>query len=395
MFTAIENNKVDTTISSFSDIELKKTFFKVEIKELEEKLKKFDGFNRFVLNTTEKIELNVLDPVAASLVKIYEANEDLTLKMIGAVDQFIQSIGKLNHGVLSGTAEVQKALYPIARWITVPGSYIFYALRKRWINRYRDSLYATGIHAFIAPPGGGKSSLAYQIAETLRLKTGKGSSFNTDLEKPRFDKLTGNNIKYHDVFEMFDKFGIEEVTNSRGETRTIATLREKFDANFLEALFFDEFISALNRRNNKSADYNGVFLAIFNLLVHKRHINKSELDRGIERIYFIQQIDAFDGLLDKSIDYKHEIEVDLDCTYPEWLMTGLFTKHILGWRVKTYIKDKKRNSRGTDTIHWKLHQKRYVKKTFEDDFYESRNQGGFYESLPEVKLKYNKKIERI
>src|SRR5690606_29871511 len=188
----------------------------------------------------------------------------------------------------------------------------------------RDSLYATGIHAFIAPPGGGKSSLAYQIADTLRLKTGKGSSFNTDLEKPRFDKLTGNYIQYHRVFEMFDKFGIEEVTNSRGETRTIATLREKFDANFLEALFFDEFISALNRRNNKSADYNGVFLAIFNLLVHKRHINKSELDRGIERIYFIQQIDAFDGLLDKSIDYKHEIEVDLDCTYPEWLMTGLF-----------------------------------------------------------------------
>src|SRR5690606_9288889 len=143
-----------------SDIEIKKESFRYATLELEQKLKIFDGFNSFVLNTTDKIELNVLDPVAASLVKIYEANEDLTLKMIGAVDQFIQSIGKLNHGVLSGTAEVQKALYPIARWITVPGSYIFYALSKRWISRYRDSFYATGIHAFIAPPRGGKSSLA-------------------------------------------------------------------------------------------------------------------------------------------------------------------------------------------------------------------------------------------
>lgn len=395
MFTAIENEKVDTIISSFSDIELKKETFKNVTLELEQQLKMFDGFNRFVLNKTEKFELNVLDPVAASLVKLYQTNEKLTLNIIGAVDHLIQGVGKLNHGVLSGTAEVQKVLSPVARWVTAPGSYIFYALRKRWINRYRDSLYATGIHAFIAPPGGGKSSLAYEIAEQLRLKTGRGSSFNTDLEKPRYDKLSGNYIRYHEVFEMFDKFGIEEITNSRGEVRTIATLREKFDANFLEALFFDEFISALNRRNNKSADYNGVFLAIFNLLVHKRHINKAELDKGIERIYFIQQIDAFDGLLDKSIDYKHEIEVDLDCTYVEWLITGLFTKHILGWRVKSYVKDKKRNSRGTDTIHWKLHQNRYVKKTFKDDFYESRNQGEFYNGLPDAKTKYNKKIERI
>lgn len=352
-----------------------------------------DKYTKILSDITDKYQSKFLEPASGAIHKMFRIYESGNVIAASLYDLVIKKLTILNQNILEAYSSGMKQTQIIARFITAPGSYILFYFLKRWHNRFRTPLLNEGVHLLVATMGGGKSSLMFDIIEELRRTTGYGSSVNTAIENTKFNALTNSYFRYHDHFDMWDKFGLQEEKNSHDEVRYTATLREQFDPNFLAALVFDEFISSLNRRNNKSTDYNKVFLAIFNLVLHKRHVSKEDLFSGIKRIYFLQQIDALDGLLDSSIDYKHQIEVDLDCTYVEWLVTGMLTRHILGWRVWSYKKNKVRNMKQKKDL-WKLVKQYYRKKTFNDEDFESRNMGDFYNNLPKQNTKYNVKIER-
>lgn len=388
-----DNLIVDGISASTSDNLSKKEHFEQEIKKIESSRWLQNKYTDLLVKITDAYNKKVLEPVGGSIDRIYRVLEKSTIAAASVYDSVIKNLTILGQKMLEGYTKVAKQFETVARFITIPGSYIYYWFIKRWSMRARTPILAEGVHLLIATMGGGKSSIMFDVIEELRRTTGFGSSVNTAIENKKYNPVTNSYFKYHDHFDMWDKFGLEEQKNKHDEVRYVATLREQFDPNFLAALVFDEFISSLNRRNNKTTDYNKVFLAIFNLVLHKRHVAKDDLFNGIKRIYFLQQIDALDGLLDASIDYKHHIEVDLDCTYGQWLLTGMLTKNILGWHVWSFKKNKKRNIKKKSN-EWVLWKHYYRPRTFESEDFESINMGDFYNNLPEQKTKYNVKVER-
>lgn len=393
MISEIENIQDNTTSMSHSDTTSRNSEFQLEIEKLNRLKWMQEKYTDILVKSTQKYQDKLLHPVSGTFDRLYRITESFTVVAASLYDAFIRKLTEFGKSILESYSKGMSDAEIVARLITAPGSYIFYWFLKKWRFRYKTPLLAEGVHLLVATMGGGKSSLMFDVIEELRRVTGFGSSVNTALENTKYNPITNAYFRYHDHFEMFDKFGLEEVVMKDGEVRVIATLREQFDPNFLAALVFDEFISSLNRRNNKTTDYNKVFLAIFNLVLHKRHVAKDDLGNGIKRIYFLQQIDALDGLLDASIDYKHHIEVDLDCTYGQWLLTGMLTKNILGWKVWSYALDKKRNMKKKTDL-WKLKQHYYRPRTFDIEDFESRNMGDFYNSLPKQKTKYNVEVKK-
>lgn len=393
MISEIENIQDNTTSMSHSDTTSRNAEFQLEIEKLNRLKWMQEKYTDILVKSTQKYQDKLLHPVSGAFDRLYRITESFTVVAASLYDAFIRKLTEFGKSILESYSKGMSDAEIVARLITAPGSYIFYWFLKKWRFRYKTPLLAEGVHLLVATMGGGKSSLMFDVIEELRRTTGFGSSVNTALENTKYNPITNSYFRYHDHFEMFDKFGLEDVVMKDGEVRVIATLREQFDPNFLAALVFDEFISSLNRRNNKTTDYNKVFLAIFNLVLHKRHVAKDDLGNGIKRIYFLQQIDALDGLLDASIDYKHHIEVDLDCTYGQWLLTGMLTKNILGWKVWSYALDKKRNMKKKADL-WKLKQHYYRPRTFDIEDFESRNMGDFYNSLPKQKTKYNVEVKK-
>lgn len=393
MISEHENTQVDTSFIPSPDMQAKLDEFVKASDEIIKKTQFVKKYSDALTKVTERYQRTFLESPTGAIHRLYVMYEKFNIIGAALYDAALRKATEISKTMLAAFSAGMKAAAIVARIITAPGSWFLFYFLKKWANRYKTPILAEGVHLILATMGGGKSSIMFDVMEELRRLTGFGSSVNTDLENPKYNKITHSFFRHHDFFDMWDKFGLEEVTNKYGETRFIATLREQFNPDFLAALVFDEFISALNRRNNKSTDYNKVFLAIFNLVLHKRHVSKKSLKSGIKRVYFLQQIDALDGLLNSAIDYKHYIKVDLDCSYPYWLLTGALTKFIKGWDVWTYVPNVKRNRKGGKD-DWKLKKHYYRKKTFRDEDFESRNQGEFYDNLPIPQTKYNKQIER-
>lgn len=393
MITAIENKHDDTISTLIALNESKKQAFQEAAKEITESssVKWAERYSARLSKITEAYNRKIIESPTGAIQRLYLIIESKTVILGQLYTKMVKIIAGINKIILDLIATGLSYTKVVAKIITLPGSWILFYFIKKWQFRPRTPLLAEGVHFIIATMGGGKSSIIFDIIEELRLKTGYGSSINTALENPKYNKVTNTHFTYHDHFEMFDKFGLEEIKTKDG-TRYVATLKEQFDPNFLAALVFDEFQSALNRRNNKSVEYNKVFLAIFNLVIHKRHINKDLLKQGIKRIYFMQQTDAVDGLLEGATDYKHLIQVNLDCSFWEWVKTDFLSLHIKGWEVWTYRPHQKRTATGGE-VKFKLYKHYYRAKTFNDDDFESRNQGEFYDRLPKQKTKYNKLID--
>lgn len=393
VITAIENNRDDSISTLIALNESKKQAFEDVAKEITESnsVKWAERYTARLNKITEAYNRKIIESPTGAIQRLYLIIESKTVIAGQLYSKMMNVISSINNTILHLISSGLEYTKIVAKIITLPGSWILFYFIKKWHFRPRTPLLAEGVHFILATMGGGKSSIVFDIIEELRLKTGYGSSINTALENPKFNKVTNSWFTYHDHFDMFDKFGFETI-ETKHETRVIATLREQFDPNFLAALVFDEFQSALPRRQNKSADYNKVFLAIFNLVIHKRHINKDLLKQGIKRIYFMQQTDAVDGLLEGATDYKHLIQVDLDCSFWEWVKTDFLSLHIRGWEVWTYRPHQQRTATGGE-VKFRLYKHYYRKKSFNDDDFESRNQGEFYDRLPKQKTKYNKLID--
>lgn len=278
--------------------------------------------------------------------------------------------------IVFDTKTIEKLQF-IMRASTAPLNWPFF----RWlVKRFKSKssipfIEHPGIHYIYALPGGGKTSLSYDLIEEERLNTGYGSYVNTAMEMPRYDELKDVFYKYHSEFEIEDYFGSKEYTDAEGNVRYKIQQLKRFDRRF-PIIVFDELLSWLNHRVNNTKDYLQIFIALIQFLAQRRH-------RHIKKVYFLNQLDTTDIQLMSVFNYVHEVKIDLDIPYIEWIKTGKLDLHIMGWWIDTY----KFNSVGKKSADNKyLVQTHYRKKTADFDYFESLSQQEEYEKLPEDQI---------
>jgi hypothetical protein len=270
-----------------------------------------------------------------------------------------------------------KKLQFIMRATTAPLNFPFFRhLVKRFKSKSSTPLIEQdGVHYIYALPGGGKTSLSFDLIEDYRYKSGRGAYVNTAMERPRYDDLEDIFYKYHYEFNVEDFFGSKPYTDAEGNVKYKIQQLKKFNRRF-PIIVFDELLSWLNHRVNNTKDYLQIFIALIQFLAQRRH-------RGIKRVYFLNQLDTTDIQLMSAFNYVHEVQIDLDIPYIEWIKTGRLELHIMGWWIYTYSY----YSKGKKTADNKyLVQKHYRKRTADFDYFETLSQKEDYDKLPEDKI---------
>ncbi len=257
---------------------------------------------------------------------------------------------------------------------TMPFSYVDFVI-DRMKQIFKPSLLMqNGVHYIVALMGGGKSSLLYHTIEKLRIQRGFGAYVNVDLEHPHYDPLKGYDAVYHKRFETDEYWGA--VTDDKTDTIKFKQLKE-FNKKW-PVLVLDEWLSKMNHRMNNTSDYKKMFIPFIKSLAHMRH-------QGINHVYVASQLDTTDTQLMSIFKYMHEVEIDLDVSYLDWVETGKLNKHIKGWNIYTYkVKRKKGKS---DNI---LYKKWYEPCIMDMSNFNSLNQASEYKNLPYDKIKYER-----
>lgn len=261
-----------------------------------------------------------------------------------------------------------------ARKSTVPINWPYYwylKLKRRFSN---NVLFAQGVHFMVALQGGGKSTLAYELIERLRLSTSKSSYVNADFELAKQDPISKKFYKWHNKFKLLDYFDLS-IMHDEPEIE-VAQLK-RFNRNF-DNIVLDEWLTEMNHRLNRTKDYNNTFLALITMIAHMRH-------QKMKRIYVLSQIDNTDTQLLSMFKYQHEIEIVLDISYSDWISTGQMHDHIKGWNVWTYGNKRNRKKRANEKF---LIKKQFVEKTADFTYFDTYSQASKYESLPEDNIKF-------
>lgn len=267
-----------------------------------------------------------------------------------------------------------------ARQTTVPLSWPYFKYLKNLKGGNNNILYADGVHFFVALQGGGKSSISYELITRLLYQTGKSAYINADYELPRFDPLTRKYYKYFKYFKLMDFFDMSVKDN---DPDIQVSQLKMFNRNF-DTIVLDEWLTEMNHRMNKTKDYNNIFMALLTMIAHMRH-------QKMKRIYVLSQIDNTDIQLFSMFKYIHEVEVDLDVTYLDWIKTGSLKRHIKGWWVWTYGVKRNRKKQSTEKV---LIKKQYVSATAEFDYFNTLAQAAKYGALTEDKIKFIKEVKK-
>lgn len=257
-------------------------------------------------------------------------------------------------------------------------SYPFYYYFKKNNKEKFDYLLSNGVHFITALQGGGKSSIAYNLAEYIYENEGTQCYLNASFEKARFDETKQKWIKHHQYFKLSEFFNaIPDTYDKKGNVKKYKIVQlKKFNKNF-KTIILDEWLTEMNHRQNKTTDYNDVFLALIAMIAHMRH-------QGIKRIYVLSQIDNTDIQLTSMFKYHHEVQVKLGNSYfNDFLKNHTLENKIVGWHVDTYKVKRNRKKRSTDEI---LIKKRFVKATADFKYFDTFSMAGKYENLPEDKI---------
>ncbi len=257
---------------------------------------------------------------------------------------------------------------------TMPFSYIDFLIERMKQVFIPSLLMQNGVHYVVALMGGGKSSLLYHTIEKLRVKRGLGAYVNVDIEHPHYDPLKGIDVVYHKRFEADDYWGA--VTDEKTEKVTFTQLKS-FNKMF-PVLVLDEWLSKMNHRMNNTSDYKKMFIPFIKSLAHMRH-------QGINHVYVASQLDTTDTQLMSMFKYMHEVEIDLDVSYLDWVESGKLTKHIKGWKIYTYVVKRKKGK--SDKV---LYKKWYEPCTMDMTNFNSLNQASEYKNLPYDKIKFER-----
>lgn len=295
-------------------------------------------------------------------------------KLAVFASEFGYFISKLYMGFMTS-----KFIQNLSRLSTPVVNWFWYKFLTRF--KFKNiPFYEKGTHFLYALQGGGKSSVLFNTAEHLRRLTGKGVYVNTQFERARYDEVERDYYRFHQFFNETDFWGLEEHRNNLGETVFGSTQLKQFDNQLFCAVMIDELIATFNQRENKSKQYNDVFIGMMRSIVHQRHQN-------MDRIYFASQIDTTDVQLMKIFKWVHTVEIHLDIPYWEWYMTGSLTKHIMGWYMTS---EKVVRKKGKEKVITKNY---YIKREFDEEHFETKNMAWMYSKLPVDKINYRRGSE--
>lgn len=261
-----------------------------------------------------------------------------------------------------------------ARKTTIPFNWPYYLYLKMKNHLMGNILFKDGVHFFVALQGGGKSTLAYDLISEILRKTGKSSYVNAQFEKPQYDPITQKYFVYFQYFELLDFF---DMSVKEDDPSIKVSQKKRFNRNF-DTIVLDEWLTEMNHRMNKTKDYNNIFMALLNMIAHMRH-------QKMKRIYVLSQIDNTDIQLLSMFKYIHELEIDLDVTYRDWIETGMMTRHIKGWTIWTYGVKRNRKKQSMDKV---LIKKQYRKATADFTYFDTLSQAEKYAVLHEDKINF-------
>lgn len=209
----------------------------------------------------------------------------------------------------------------LIRYTTYPFNYF-------WIKHYHSIHVKKGEHTFLDEPGvhmvvgsmgaGKSSSVFYNIMNDLN-NTGKGSYINTQLEKAKKD-FDNEEYVYNRLFKL------EEFFKDGKQIRA-------FNTDSFDKIVLDELHYYLNQRQNKTKNYNNVFLPLLKQITNMRH-------DGIKKVILLSQQPYFDSQVMNVVTYYHKVKIKKGLLYYFWLFTGVNINKsygIKGWKFETQV----------------------------------------------------------
>lgn len=310
-----------------------------------------------------------------TIEKLYKFTNDF----LNSYDKFGNKIIEMHYNFVTYYKAFVLSFYRAARYTSIPWNYIWLYLWKKYRYAEGNLLMARGVHYITALQGGGKSTIVYDLMEELRDLTGKASYVNAELEKPRLDELSNYMIKYHKFFELGEFFG---ETYDYEKDKYSFTQKKRFNTDHFDNIVLEEWLSEMNHRSNNTSEYKAKFIPLMQSLARMRH-------QYIKRVYITSQLDTTDIQLMGLFKYIHEVEIDLDIDYWQWVEDGMFCEHIKGWTVYTYQYKRNKKKGATE----KALVRKWYKKRFSDmKYFESLNQASNFYRLPMDQVKTTKGV---
>lgn len=350
---------------------LRKIETESDIKRLEKTQKHINKINRFI----EAYERRLL-------------GHNITRRLAASHARLTRGLSSVNQGIAFGSNHIalnfadlykkfmtNEHVYNVARWTTTPINWFWYNFLKMK-GREAVPVLQEGTHFIYALPGGGKSSLLKNIADTLLHQTGKGAYINVDFEKPRWDSVKKIWYKLHPLFNELKYWGLKIEYNNLGQEIVTSSQLLQFDTDIAETVMVDELLSTFNQRENKTSAYNNVFIGMMKSVVHQRH-------QGIKRMYFASQIDTADVQLLKTFKYVHQVKVVKDARYWPWVKDGKFHHEIIGWWITSFYKSDKNPNKV-------LHKKYFIPSILDLEYFNSLNMAHLYNQLPKESISYER-----
>lgn len=175
------------------------------------------------------------------------------------------------------------------KW-SIDRSRILFALKViwKWLKGKPGLLYAPGVHLITGSSGSGKTLLMNILLENILKKDGFAWANMEEFSHPR--------VAVFDIDKLFQD----------GEQKYKLARKKYFippyDAyTFCKAVVIDELNARFNRRMNRQADYNDVFVPLIKFTVTHRH-------QIADRLYFIgQSLLLQDGQIQSVLKVRHDV----------------------------------------------------------------------------------------
>lgn len=302
-------------------------------------------------------------------LELIAQNSEALLELVGKkVETIVNILDKkieaFAHIITDFTIDTIDALkgtdtYKYARYLSWPFHLI-------WILVWKFSITAEevlpfdrdGVMIIKGPPGCGKSSLAFEIAERSRILYNKPFYINTKLEKPRVSIIHSCRFVYHNVFDFNDFWRERRMVKQPNHM-------------IYGGMIIDESHKLLNYRLNGTSDYNDKFMPFMDYAVLVR--------QKIKKIILLTQMDKVDIQLMQLAIFTCVPRIHIGFNYPEWLnKTGIFRLQILGWYLDFYSV----KTEGPNIVETHV-ESRYLKARYANwDFYDTYSMAGEFEHLP-------------
>jgi len=311
-------------------------------------------------------EITKYESIASKNLEKNILNENKLIEKMNIDSDRLKTMAHNDLNKINKISDKLKEDYDFLRKSNTPYNWLWYKYLQRKTYKGLPLSMQKGAHFIVALMGGGKSSFIYHTIERLRLLFGYGAYVNVDLEYPHFDPLLREYVFHHHRFEIEDYWGVE---HNEETGKDDYKQFKKFNKLF-PVLVLDEWLSKMNHRVNNTGGYKDVFIPFMKSVTHMRH-------QGINQIYVASQMDQTDVQLMSMFKYLHEVEIDLNVSYWDWVKTGSLEQHIRGWKVFTY--QVKRVKGRTEKV---LIKKWYEPKFLDMSNFNSLNQQKEFDDLP-------------